>query len=75
MVGRALVANRWLAGSARGKRQRVRPLNLVVSWHSASMASNPKTYGEVESFVTMLLAACDDAGMNDTLAALFNGIH
>src|SRR5258706_5257469 len=30
MVGRALVANRWLAGSARGKRRGVRPLNLIV---------------------------------------------
>jgi hypothetical protein len=33
MVGRALDANRWLAGSARGKRRIVRPLNSVVMRH------------------------------------------
>jgi hypothetical protein len=32
-VGRTLVANRLLAGSACGKRQRVRPLNSVVRRH------------------------------------------
>jgi hypothetical protein len=31
VVGRTLVANRWLAGSACGKRHRARPLNSVVS--------------------------------------------
>jgi NADH:ubiquinone oxidoreductase subunit 2 (subunit N) len=30
MVGRTLASNRWLAGSACGKRQQVRPLNSVV---------------------------------------------
>jgi hypothetical protein len=33
-VGRTLVANRLLGGSACGKRQRVRPLNSVVRQHS-----------------------------------------
>ena len=51
---------------------RGRPLNLVVSWHSASMSSAPKTYGDIDAFVTMLLAACDDAGMNDTLESLLS---
>ena len=36
------------------------------------MASVPKTYGEVEGLVTMLLAACDDMGMNDTLEMLLS---
>jgi hypothetical protein len=36
------------------------------------MASVPKTYGEIESFVTMLLAACDDMGMNDTLETILS---
>ena len=33
MVGRALAASAWLACSARGKQQRVRPLNSVVRRH------------------------------------------
>src|SRR6185436_8198056 len=37
IVGRALVANRRLAGSTRGKRRRVRPLNSVVSRHEGQM--------------------------------------
>ena len=32
----------------------------------------PRTYGEIESFVTMLLAACEDAGMNETLEMLLS---
>jgi hypothetical protein len=32
----------------------------------------PKTYGEVEGLVTMLMAACDDMGMNDTLEMLLS---
>jgi hypothetical protein len=32
-VGRTLVANRWLAGSACGKRRIVRPLNAIVRQH------------------------------------------
>ena len=32
-MGRTLVANRWLAGSVCGKRQRGRPLNSVVRQH------------------------------------------
>jgi hypothetical protein len=30
------------------------------------------TYGEVEGFITMLMAACEDAGMNDTLELLLS---
>jgi hypothetical protein len=33
-VGRTLVANRWLAGSACGKRRHARPLNSVVRQHA-----------------------------------------
>ena len=36
------------------------------------MASVPKTYGEVEGLVTMLMAACDDLGMNETLEVLLS---
>jgi len=38
-VGRTLVANRWLAGSACGKRQRGRPLNSVVRRHLKTRAA------------------------------------
>ena len=34
--------------------------------------TGPRTYAEIESFVTMLLAACDDAGMNETLELLLS---
>ena len=37
-MGRTLVANRLLAGSACGKRHRVRPLNSVVRCHVSSIA-------------------------------------
>lgn len=30
------------------------------------------TYGEVDGFITMLLAACEDRGMNDTLELLLS---
>ena len=36
------------------------------------MDTAPKTYGDIESFVTMLLAACDDMGMNETLEQLLS---
>ena len=36
------------------------------------MASNPITFGEVEGFIDMLLAACEDKGMNDTLEMLLS---
>ena len=36
------------------------------------MASDPKTYAEIESFVTMLLAACENSGMNETLELLLS---
>jgi hypothetical protein len=36
------------------------------------MASGPKTYGEVEGLVAMLLAACEDLGMNETLEMLLS---
>ncbi|APV48861.1 hypothetical protein BWI17_03705 [Betaproteobacteria bacterium GR16-43] len=34
------------------------------------MTTIPKTYGEVEGLVTMLLAACEDLEMNQTLEML-----
>jgi len=36
------------------------------------VATVPKTYGEVEGFITMLLAACEDMGMNDSLEVLLS---
>ena len=36
------------------------------------MAATPRTYGEVEGLVTMLMAACDDMGMNETLEMLLS---
>jgi hypothetical protein len=36
------------------------------------MAATPKTFGEVEGLVTMLMAACEDAKMNDTLEMLLS---
>lgn len=32
----------------------------------------PRTYGEVEGFIDMLLAACEDASMNETLEMLLS---
>ena len=36
------------------------------------MAANPRTYGEIEGFINMLLAACEDRGMNETLEMLLS---
>ena len=36
------------------------------------MAPAPKTYGEVQGLVTMLISACEDMGMNDTLEMLLS---
>ena len=36
------------------------------------MASNPVTFGEVDGFINMLLAACEDKSMNDTLEMLLS---
>jgi len=36
------------------------------------MDALPKTYGDIEGFVTMLLTACEDAGMNGTLERLLS---
>jgi hypothetical protein len=36
------------------------------------MASIPRTYADVESLITMLQAACEDVGMNDTLQHLLS---
>jgi hypothetical protein len=33
---------------------------------------SPRTYGEVEGFINMLLAACEDASMNETLEMLLS---
>jgi len=32
----------------------------------------PKTFGQVDGFIDMLLAACEDKGMNDTLEMLLS---
>jgi hypothetical protein len=32
----------------------------------------PKTFGQVDGFIDMLLAACQDKGMNDTLEMLLS---
>ena len=34
------------------------------------MEGTPLTFGEVEGFINMLLAACEDRSMNDTLEML-----
>jgi hypothetical protein len=36
------------------------------------MAGSPLTFGEVEGFINMLLAACEDRSMNDTLEMLLS---
>ena len=36
------------------------------------MAATPMTFAEVEGFVTMLMVACEDANMNDTLEMLLS---
>ena len=36
------------------------------------MTSVPKTYAEIDGFVTMLVAACEDAAMNETLEMLLS---
>jgi len=36
------------------------------------MASNPITFGEVDGFIDMLLAACEDKSMNATLEMLLS---
>ena len=37
-----------------------------------TMTSNPRTYGEVDGFIDMLLAACEDKSMRDTLEILLS---
>ena len=37
-----------------------------------NVVANPITFGQVDSFITMLLAACRDRGMNDTLEMLLS---
>ena len=36
------------------------------------MPNAPLTFGEVDGFINMLLAACEDRGMNDTLQMLLS---
>lgn len=36
------------------------------------MAAIPKTFGEVEGLVTMVMVACEDARMNETLEMLLS---
>jgi hypothetical protein len=38
----------------------------------SQVAKLPKTYADVDGFVAMLMAACDDAGINDTLEQLLS---
>src|SRR5258706_11525967 len=46
IVGRTLVANKLLAGSASGKRRRGRPLNSVVRGHQMA-ASSDRTFADL----------------------------
>ena len=39
---------------------------------TTNMVATPKTYGEVEGLVTMLIAACEDMGMNESLEMLLS---
>jgi hypothetical protein len=36
------------------------------------VTDTPKTFGDVEGFINMLLAACEDEGMNETLQILLS---
>ena len=36
------------------------------------MSDEPRTFGEVDSFINMLLAACEDDAMNETLQILLS---
>jgi hypothetical protein len=36
------------------------------------VASTPKTFGDVDGFIDMLLAACEDRTMNETLEMLLS---
>ena len=36
------------------------------------MTGEPRTFGEVDSFINMLLAACEDDAMNETLQILLS---
>lgn len=36
------------------------------------MASTPRTFAEIDGFITMLLAACEDSSMNQTLELLLS---
>ena len=36
------------------------------------MVANPRTFGDVDGFISMLLAACEDRGMNETLELLLS---
>lgn len=36
------------------------------------MEGAPRTFGEIEGFIDMLLAACEDRSMNDTLEMLLS---
>ena len=38
----------------------------------AIVPSTPTTYGDVDGLVAMLMAACDDAKMNDTLEKILS---
>ena len=56
-MGRTLAANRGLAGSACGKRRRVRPLNSVVSRHSSTVVTFVRAHIRAVKrlFIAMLL--------------------
>jgi len=61
-VGRTLVANRWLAGSACGKRNRGRPLNSVVS-HHRNAVQKPLLAALIAPPILMLLLAIAYVGV------------
>jgi hypothetical protein len=57
IVARTLVANRWLAGSACGKRQRGRPLNAIVRRHVSGQLRITRTPYEEPHTLNLLVAA------------------
>src|SRR5258706_7551068 len=62
IVGRTLGANRLLAGSACGKRHRVRPLNSVVRQHTKTVATihTGDHIGELKAIAANYTVAVED---------------
>jgi len=49
-----------------------REASVVLVLEEGHGVDKPITFGEIDSFITMLLAACEDRGMNDTLEMLLS---